>query len=117
MSTVRRVFMVAWPALACAALTAVIVAAGITVMSTLAQRDALAEQSQQIERILTAQNAEEATRAARLADALAEVDELTARRHDQLYAKVEALLARPSGSPPDPVTAVPAQPPEEGPSQ
>ena len=140
MRTLRAAFIVMWPFLASALLTAVMVASVIVVKVTLDQRDSLLRQSEQVEELVRAQRAETRSLAERterqrvesadrLATALVEVERITEERYDALLAQIAVLLGRPvltapgvpspqsapspphRGTAPTTTTAAPAPPP------
>lgn len=84
------------------------VSAAIVAGIVVAERDVRIEQASQVEEILREQRRQDANRQDRLAAAVREVDRLGRVRHAELLIRIEALLARPAGVPPDPVTAEPA---------
>lgn len=116
MRRVRDFVIFVAPFLAIAALASVLVMATIVWWSILGQRNELQDQADRTEAVLTgieelllSDEENRATRAERLAAAVAEVDRLQSARHQALLTRIEELLDRPAGVQQEPVTAVPAE--------
>lgn len=123
---VDRQVRIWWPAAAALVGGAILATLGFVVTTVVddraqlrEQRDLLAEQSEQLARVVERNRRADAESGEQLRDAIGEVEELlidhfavhdtnvAAKLNDMLH-RIAALLGRPAGTPPNPVTAQPA---------